>query len=233
MRSRKDSTLFSFFKSLLSTVLTGHAEKAWQGRKPLEWNLYGAWPSLCHLLAALSSREKVCKPWWAQGVLEFKTVKCSGWFVRRCSAHPLLRVRFIENTPPPHAYPSLGSCITWHSLEKLNWRQSIRRLWGLEEGSSSESWLSSQEVLFLTALHKHWKRDAKKGSQTHYFHCKHLLYCPAFRSSGAACVFYICVCVRMDPGFRETLSLPLIMNAAVFFVFFFAHSEVFYINCCH
>lgn len=38
-----------------------------------------------------------------------------------------------------------------------------RRLWGLEEGSSSESWLSSQEALFLTALHKHWKRDAKEN----------------------------------------------------------------------
>lgn len=52
---------------------------------------------------------------------------------------------------------------------------------GLEEGLGSESWLSSQEVLFLTALHKHWKRDPKKMSPTHYFHCKqadiHILYC--------------------------------------------------------
>lgn len=51
------------------------------------------------------------------------------------------------------------------------------RLRGLDEGSGSESWLSSQEVLFLTTLHKHWKRDSKKKnkkmSQTHYFHCKH------------------------------------------------------------
>lgn len=89
-------------------------------------------------------------------------------------------MRFIENTPPPHAYPSLGSCITWHSLEKLNWRQSIRRLWGLEEGSSSESWLSSQEVLFLTALHKHWKRDAKKGPRLTISTVN--TYCTALRS---------------------------------------------------
>lgn len=58
-------------------------------------------------------------------------------------------------------------------VENINWRQSVPRLRGLEEGLGSESWLSSQEVLFLTALHKHWKRDPKKMSQTHYFHCKH------------------------------------------------------------
>lgn len=58
-------------------------------------------------------------------------------------------------------------------VENINWRQSVLRLQGLEEGLGSESWLSSQEVLFLTALHKHWKRDPKKMSQTHYFHCKY------------------------------------------------------------
>lgn len=110
--------------------------------------------------------------------------------------------------PRPHPHPhmhstSLCSCITWHSLDKPNWRERICRLWSLEEGSSSESWLSSQEALFLTALCKHWKRDAKKMSQTHYFHCKHLLYCPVFRSSGAACGFYACVRVSADPGFGK------------------------------
>lgn len=70
---------------------------------------------------------------------------------------------------------------TRHWVENINWRQSVPRLRGLEEGLGLESWLSSQEVLFLTALHKHWKRDPKKMSQTHYFHCKHvdihILYC--------------------------------------------------------
>lgn len=36
-----------------------------------------------------------------------------------------------------------------------------------------ESWLSSQEVLFLSFFYKQWKRDLKNMSQTHYFHCKH------------------------------------------------------------
>lgn len=74
---------------------------------------------------------------------------------------------------------------TPHWVENINWRQSVPRLRGLEEGLGSESWLSSQEVLFLTALHKHWKRDPKKMSQTHYFHCKHadihILYCSLSR----------------------------------------------------
>lgn len=59
-----------------------------------------------------------------------------------------------------HAYQAL--VFTRHLVENINWRQSIPRLWGLEKGSSLESWLSSQEVLFLTTLHKHWKRDPEK-----------------------------------------------------------------------
>lgn len=38
-----------------------------------------------------------------------------------------------------------------------------------------ESWLSFQEVFFLSPLYKQWKRDLKKMSQTHCFHCKHAL----------------------------------------------------------
>lgn len=38
-----------------------------------------------------------------------------------------------------------------------------------------ETWLSFQEVLFLSSLYKQWKRDLKKMSQTHCFHCKHAL----------------------------------------------------------
>lgn len=90
-------------------------------------------------------------------------------------------VRIIWNTPM-HMHTSFSTLVfTRHWVENINWRQSVPRLQGLEEGLGSESWLSSQEVLFLTALHKHWKRDPKKMSQTHYFHCKHadihILYC--------------------------------------------------------
>lgn len=73
------------------------------------------------------------------------------------------------------------SVFTRRWVENKNWRQSVPRLRGSEKGLGSESWLCSQEVLFLTALYKHWKRDPKKMSQTHYFHCKHtdiyILYC--------------------------------------------------------
>lgn len=73
-----------------------------------------------------------------------------------------------------HTHTSFSALVfTRRWVENINWRQSAPRLRGLEEGLGSESWLSSQEVLFLTTLHKHWKRDPKKMSQTHYFHCKH------------------------------------------------------------
>lgn len=94
-------------------------------------------------------------------------------------------VCIIRNTPD-HTRTSFSTLVfTPHWVENINWRQSVPRLRGLEEGLGSESWLSSQEVLFLTALHKHWKRDPKKMSQTHYFHCKqadiHILYCSLSR----------------------------------------------------
>lgn len=81
-----------------------------------------------------------------------------------------------------HTHTSSSALVfTRRWVENINWRQSAPRLRGLEEGLGSESWLSSQEVLFLTTLHKHWKRDPKKMSQTHYFHCKqadiHIFYC--------------------------------------------------------
>lgn len=79
----------------------------------------------------------------------------------------------IWNTPL-HTHTSFSTLVfTQHWVENINWRQSVPRLQGLEEGLGSESWLSFQEVLFLTTLHKHWKRDPKKMTQTHYFHCKH------------------------------------------------------------
>lgn len=65
-------------------------------------------------------------------------------------------------------------------------------------------------------------------SQTHYFHCKHLLYCSLFHFSGAACVFHICVRVRRDSGIWESLLLPLIMNVALILI----HTEAFYVNSC-
>lgn len=49
-------------------------------------------------------------------------------------------------------------------------------------------------------------------SQTQYFHCKHLLYCSLFHSSGAACVFYIRAHVRRHFEILEFLWLPVIMN---------------------
>ena len=87
-------------------------------------------------------------------------------------ALPLFCV-YLKTRPCTRTAVFLRSCLRRRWVENINWRQSVPRLRGLEEGLGSESWLSSQEVLFLTALHKHWKRDPKKMSQTHYFHCKH------------------------------------------------------------
>lgn len=78
--------------------------------------------------------------------------------------HILFCMCALSKTPPLHMHTRLWAHVLHGTgWKNRNWRQSVCRLWGLEEGSSSESWLSSQEVLFLTALHKHWKRDAKKG----------------------------------------------------------------------
>lgn len=55
-----------------------------------------------------------------------------------------------------HAHHFSTLVFTQHWVENINWRQSVPRLQGLEESLGSESWLSSQEVLFLTTLHKHW-----------------------------------------------------------------------------
>lgn len=66
------STLFPFLDaSSNSANRPRRAEQAPHGskRKSLEWILYGAWPSLCHLLAAVSSREKVFNKQWTQEVL--------------------------------------------------------------------------------------------------------------------------------------------------------------------
>lgn len=99
------------------------------------------------------------------------------WLV--CSPAFVLQVWIIWNTPLPvllHTHTHTSSSVlvfTRRWVENINWRQSVPRLRGLEWGLDSESWLSSQEVLLLTTLHKHWKRDPKKMSQTHYFHCKH------------------------------------------------------------
>lgn len=47
-----------------------------------------------------------------------------------------------------------------HLLRRLPSTQLLCGAWTRAE--ASESWLSSQEVLFLAALRKHWKRDPEK-----------------------------------------------------------------------
>ena len=72
---------------------------------------------LCHLLAALSSREKALRaavntrsPWrWP----ELKTVKCSGWFVRQYSA------------PAPTPTPTCIARLCAHVLHGTRWINPI------------------------------------------------------------------------------------------------------------
>lgn len=72
---------------------------------------------------------------------------------------------YLKTPPQP---VSLSTCLHHNWVESTNWRQSVPRLSSLEWGLDSESWLSSQEVLFLTTLHKHWKRDPwKKRKKIH------------------------------------------------------------------
>lgn len=80
---------------------------------------------------------------------------------------------FIRNTPVRSRAHSRFSTpvFTRRRVENINWRQSISTsssadspppplLCGAwKRAEASESWLSSQEVLFLAALRKHWKRD--------------------------------------------------------------------------
>lgn len=115
------------------------------------------------------------------------------WLV--CSPAFVLQVWIIWNTPLPvllHTHTHTSSSVLVFArcwVENINWRQSVPRLRGLEWGLDSESWLSSQEVLLLTTLHKHWKRDPKKMSQTHYFHCKHTdIYCSHFSLFSHICL---------------------------------------------
>lgn len=100
------------------------------------------------------------------------------------------------------AHSSFSTLVfTRHLVENINWRRSIPRLWGLEEGSSSETWLSSQEVLFLTTLHKHWKRDLKKCPRltistvnTQSYTCN-----PAPSPVlSYVCFLYVCVCIYVQ-----------------------------------
>lgn len=99
-------------------------------------------------------------------------------------------------------------------VENINWRQSVPRLRGLELGLDSESWLSSQEVLFLTTLHKHWKRDPKKMSQTHYFHCKHADIHILYRSLSLflSCVSPLCSGRRLCRIFLYSTSQCVIQE---------------------
>lgn len=70
-----------------------------------------------------------------------------------------------------------------------------------------ESWLSSQEVLFLSFFYKQWKRDLKNMSQTHYFHCKHSVLFP----STAVAFGWVCPRPFSGEGFsREELCLDFI-----------------------
>lgn len=75
--------------------------------------------------------------------------------------------------------PMVHACVYWpiSGKQKLDTECSpvCRFVETLGFHLGLESWLSFQEVFFLSPLYKQWKRDLKKMSQTHCFHCKHAL----------------------------------------------------------
>ena len=64
-------------------------------------------------------------------------------------------------------------CLRGRWVENINWRQSVLRLEGLDGVWARKAGFPLRKCCSSPPLRKQWKRDPKKMSPTHYFHCKH------------------------------------------------------------